>query len=166
MEFVKLPTMSPKRIAVVASLLFASVLAFAQEKQFDADPRLAESARGWGEEFVAFAQAQYKTELDWSEVSIKYLDEIVDGLHETYVKEKPPESEIMPLSRALGSYVAEVYRIRHGGTWGWFSDEAGSYPGVKTQSGAEIYPLAKALDRLKTGNSPDIWEYFQMLKSY
>ena len=80
-----------------------------------------------------------------------------------YVTENPPEDQIQPVARALGSYVAEVYRIFNGGKWGWVIMESGAYPGIQAANGATFLPLEKALDRIKTGESPDIWEYFQLL---
>jgi len=144
-------------------LLWAPLAAFAQSPAFEADAKLTKNARTWAEEFVTFAADRYKVELDWTQVSIKYIDEIVDDLHKTYLAETPEEQLVAPIGRALGSYVAEVYRIYYGGQWGWIELEAGSFPGVRSQSGADFFPLKKALDRIKTGDDPDIWEYFQLL---
>jgi hypothetical protein len=135
----------------------------AETAGFTADEALQKNARTWAKEFVEFAAGQYQVELDWTDVSIKDLDEIVNDLHQTYLKENPPEEQIVPVARALGSYIAEVYRIHNGGPWGWVEMETGSFPGVQAASGATFLPLAKALDRIMTGKDPDIWEYYQLL---
>jgi hypothetical protein len=152
------------------SLLLAFVFAIAasgvsaeEPPPFEVDERLQKNARTWVEEFVQFAADQYDVVLDFSDVSIKYLDEMVDDLHQTYLNEKPADEQIIPVARALGSYVAEVYRIYNGGPWGWVNLEEGSFPGVQSKSGATFLPLAKALDRIKTGEDPDIWNYYQLL---
>lgn len=138
----------------------------AAENQFETDEKLEQNARGWAEEFVDFAANQYQIELDFSEVSIKYIDEMVDDLHQTFLEEQPPDEQIVPLARALGCYIAEVYRIRKGGRWGWVNLEDGSFPGVEATSGATFLPMAKALNRIKTGEDPDIWAYFQMILNW
>lgn len=145
-------------------LLYAlSGAAQAAPPNFAIDEQLQKNARVWAEEFIEFAAEKYQVTLDWSLVSIKFLDEIGDDLHRTYVKETPPEEEIVPVARALGSYVAEVYRIHNGGSWGWVDLETGSFPALQSRHGATFLPLAKALDRIKTGDDPDIWEYYQLL---
>lgn len=153
------------RIIVSCLLLFAGGLAIAADPpaEFEADGALGDNARKWAEEFVVFARERYEVELDWSQVSIKYLDDIVNDLHNTFVTEQPDQQLVAPISRALGSYVAEVYRIFYGGQWGWVNLESGSFPGVQAESGALFLPLKKAHDRITVGDAPDIWEYFQLL---
>lgn len=142
------------------------VPAVAEKPTFEADENLQNNARKWAEEFIRFAADKYDIELDYSRQSIKYLDDIVDDLHATYVNESPPDEQVMPISRGLGCYVAEVYRIFNGGKWGWFIHKDGAFPGVETSRGSELLPLEKAFDRIKTGADPDIWEYFQLITTY
>ena len=138
-------------------------LSWGQTPEFEADTNLQTNARKWAEEFVIFANDNYEVELDFSNQSIKYLDDIVEDLHKTYVEESPAEELIVPVARALGSYVAEVYRTFNGGIWGWATLEDGTFPSVQTTSGTALLPLAKALDQIKTRSDPDIWEYYQLL---
>lgn len=154
------------RHAVAVLLLLACGSVSATETKFEPDDELAGNARKWAQEFVTFAAERYQEELDWSQVSIKSIDDIVNDLHKTYVTEKPAEEAVAPIARALGSYVAEVYRIFNGGKWGWVVMETGSYPGIQAESGATFLPMKKALDRITTGESPDIWEYFQILSEH
>ena len=145
--------------------MFVSSVAFAADPvpDFETDSALGGNARKWAEEFVVFAQERYDVKLDWSQVSIKYLDDIVNELHATFEKEQPDPQLVAPVSRALGSYVAEVYRIFYGGEWGWIKLETGSFPGVRSGKGALFLPLKKAHDRITLGDGTDIWEYFQLL---
>lgn len=156
-----MPTMRNPLFALLICLL--PVFASAETPTFEPDEKLQANARKWAEEFVHFAAEKYEVELDFSNNSIKYLDDITDDLHKTSAEENPPEEHIAPVARALGSYVAEVYRIFNGGKWGWITREDGSFPGVQTTRGAHLFPLAKALDRIKTGAAPDIWEYYQLM---
>ncbi len=155
------------RLHTLASLLLvfltAAVAAAEPAPDFEVDETLGVNARKWAEEFVVFAGERYDVKLDWSQVSIKYLDEIVNELHETFVTEQPDPDLVSPLARALGSYVAEVYRIYYGGQWGWINLDSGSYPGVRSDAGSLFLPLKKAHDRIVIGDGTDIWEYFQLL---
>jgi len=132
---------------------------------FEADEQLQLNARKWAEEFVQFAAERYEEKLDFSHNSIKYLDEMADDLHQSYVTENPSDELIVPVAKALGSYVGEVYRIFNGGKWGWITLEEGSFPGIQAAGGANFLPMEKALDRIKTGNEPDLWEYYGLLSS-
>ncbi|MFT4560717.1 MAG: hypothetical protein ACI9BW_000451 [Gammaproteobacteria bacterium] len=152
-----------KKLFYMIALLLAPIVANAEATGFEVDKTLEANARKWAEEFVVFAGKRYDVKLDWSHSSIKELDDIVDDLHTTFVKETPPEEQLVPVSRAFGSYVAEVYRILNGGSWGWVEMTDGSFPGVETTNGTRFLPFAKVLDRIKTGSDPDIWEYYQIL---
>lgn len=161
------PDRSFSRFRVLAALLFMfvtiSAAAVEPSPGFEPDDTLGVNARKWAEEFVVFAQERYDVELDWSQVSIKYLDDIVNELHTTFVAEQPDPQLVSPIARSLGCYVAEVYRIFHGGQWGWINLESGSFPGVRSEAGALFLPLKKAHDRIIIGDGADIWEYFQLL---
>lgn len=150
---------------ITCVLLFLSGITFGADPvtEFEVDSALGTNARKWAEEFVVFAEDRYDVKLDWSQVSIKYLDEIVNELHTTFVAEQPDPQLVSPISRALGSYVAEVYRIFYGGQWGWVNLDSGSFPGVRSTSGSLFLPMKKAHDRITLGDGPDIWEYFQLL---
>jgi len=153
------------RYFITCFLLCVSTLVAATDPppDFEVDSTLGTNARKWAEEFVVFADERYDVELDWSQVSIKYLDEIVNDLHTTFEAEQPDPQLVSPISRALGSYVAEVYRIFYGGQWGWINLESGSFPGVRSEAGSLFLPLQKANDRITLNEGPDIWEYFQLL---
>lgn len=138
-------------------------LALANTMVFEADDQLQANARKWATEFVQFAEATYDIELNFSLQSIKFLDEMVDDLHATFVEESPSEEEVFPLARALGSYIAEVYRIFNGGKWGWFIREGEAFPGVETTRGSQLFPVEKVFDRIKTHRDPDIWEYYLLM---
>ena len=155
-----------RRLAIVVVFTFSQALTVAQADAFEAAKKLEANAKKWAGEFITFVQAQYDIELDWSHTSIKYLDDVVDSLHEAYVKEQPTDEEIWLVARALGSYVTEVYRILNGGVWGWVENSEGSFPGVKATSGATFVPFEKVLDRIKSHDDPDIWEYYGIISDY
>lgn len=153
-------------LSIFVALTLWPLFVSAQSTDFEVDEKLEANARKWAGEFITFAKGQYDIDLDWSHTSIKYLDDIVDSLHKTYVDEHPGDEELVPISRALGSYVAEVYRILHGGEWGWVEISEAQFPGIKAKSGATFLPFAKALDRIKTRKDPDIWEYYGIISDY
>lgn len=159
--------MHPMKNLLCLMILYAlPAFALANTMVFEADDQLQANARKWANQFVQFAEAEYDIELNFSLQSIKYLDELVDDLHATFVAESPPEEEIFPVARALGSYVAEVYRIFNGGKWGWFIREGESFPGVETTKGSQFFPVERVLARIKTHTDPDIWEYYLLMTQH
>ena len=151
-------------IATCFVLMMFAHAALGASPPFEADDKLETNARKWAEEFITFAKERYEIDLDWSDVSIKYLDDIAASIHETYVAESPPDEMVIPLARAMGSYLGEVYRITNGGRWGWVNLEDGSFPGIESVKGATFLPLKRAVDRIKLGAEYDLWEYFQLVK--
>ena len=118
-QLIKMPGV---RLRFIFLLLWVvPAFSYAETADFEADDQLRVNARKWAEEFVQFAQDRYGEKHDFSHESIKYLDDMADDLHQNYLQESPPEELIAPVARALGSYIAEVYRIFNGGKWGWIT---------------------------------------------
>ena len=133
------------------------------EMTFEADAKLANKAAKRAAELAAFVSAKYAQKLDYSDDSIELIDPILDELHSLYVDEQPPEEQIVPLAEGFGSYIGEVYRKNHGGTWGWITEGERVFPGIKPERGGLFWPWAKALDRIKTQTEPSISDYYHFL---
>ena len=102
------------RCLVVVTLLLIGGLAGAETDApgFEADSQLSVNARRWAEEFVAFAAGRYEVQLDFSEVSIKFLDDIAADIHKTFVEENPPDEMVRPIARALVPNAATRRRVQ------------------------------------------------------
>ena len=144
-------------------IMLFHVAATANETVFEADSQVALLAAKKAQELVDFASATYAVKLDWSDESIDLLDELLNKLHETYLEEQPEEQYIFPVAQGFGSYIGEVYRRNHGGTWGWITQDDDTFAGIKPERGGPFWPWAKALDRIKTNTEPTISDYYHFL---
>ena len=130
---------------------------------FEADKDLAKRAAKKADELTQFAEAQFQIKLDYSDESIDELDKILDQIHAMFVDEQPPDSQLIPLAQAFGSYIGEVYRRNHEGTWGWITQGEKVFPGFEQATGGLFWPWAKALDRIKTNDKPSISDYYHYI---
>jgi hypothetical protein len=104
-------------------------------------------------------------ELDYSEESIRTLEEMIDRQFEDW---RPWRSgkvakKNLPIASLAGAYVGEVM-IRHvGGHWGWMPDF--DVAAVQLPSGTWTSPPAKAQKRFLDGNGDDLVSYYEVSKS-
>jgi hypothetical protein len=52
--------------------------------------------------------------LDWSEPSVRQVEEILSRFHEDMAHAKPGDAAVWKVAKAFGSYVGEVMRRHHG----------------------------------------------------
>ena len=130
---------------------------------FEADEDLAKRAAKKADELTQFAEAQFQVKLDYSEQSIEELDAIIDQLHAMFIDEQPPDAQLVPLAQGFGSYIGEVYRRSHQGSWGWITQGEKVFPGFEQAKGGLFWPWAKVLDRIKTNGEPSISDYYHFL---
>jgi hypothetical protein len=104
-------------------------------------------------------------ELDYSEESIRTLEEMIDRQFEDW---RPWRSgkvakKNLPIASLAGAYVGEVM-IRHvGGHWGWMPDF--DVAAVQLPSGTWTSPPAKAQKRFLDGKGDDLVSYYEVSKS-
>ena len=121
-------------------------------------------AEAYAEDAVDFARAQYSVKLDWSDESIKRIEEIASHLHDTLPDPPPPDDQIMGFAKMLGSYVGETFRRNHGADWGMVSIEGEEFPGLRAQhDGTTFWPWGRVRNRLVNGGEDNIWHYYQVL---
>ena len=136
---------------------------FAESAKFEADTVLAKRAEKRAEELIKLVEAQFEVKLDYSDDSIEQVDIVIDKIHASFLEEQPPETYLLPVSQGLGSYIGEVYRRNHEATWGWITEGAEVFPGLRQSKGGYFWPWAKALDRIKTNSTPNISDYYHFL---
>ena len=85
---------------------------------FEPAPAVARRAANEAAELVRFARAELGIRLDWSDASIAEVEELAMELGRDLRREGGKLSEVDRLVQLLGSYVGEVYRRNHGGSWG------------------------------------------------
>jgi hypothetical protein len=133
------------------------------EASFQVDPDIAEVAEAYALDAVDIAGHNFRVALDWSEDSIRRVEQILGRLHDDIANSQPPEDTIWKFAKSFGSYIGEVLRRRHGGEWGIVSTGSQEFPGLQQAGGALCWPWGKAYNRLTKGPEDNVWHYYQVL---
>jgi hypothetical protein len=132
-------------------------------KDFEPDSKMQIMAAAYSQDMVDLARERFGISLDWSDNSIQQIERIAALLHDHYVKDHPPEETIAPFYKMLGSYLGEVFRKNHKGTWGWVTLKGARFPGMKREPSSLFWPWGKARNRIFNGPEDDLWQYYQYL---
>jgi hypothetical protein len=140
----------------------------AQEKNnqnFVADTKIQKIAEAYASDAVDFAKRNFGITLDWSDSSIANVEDALARMHSSYLatSPRPTEEQVMSFSRGFGSYIGEVYRRNHGGEWGIVSLGGQEFPGLRTSSGTNFWPWARASNRIVNGGENNVYDYYQIL---
>ncbi len=129
---------------------------------FRPDSQIAEIAAAYSLDAVDIAAQNFGISLDWSDASIRKIEEMLGRLHDDMGKSRPPEDAVWTFAKAFGSYIGEVTRRNHGGVWGMISMDQESFPGLQQANGELIWPWSKAHKRLMNGPEDNVWHYFRL----
>ncbi|WP_222708603.1 hypothetical protein [Paenibacillus sp. N3.4] len=109
-------------------------------------------------------------QLDFSEESLKIIDEILERYHQGIPKgikkifsKGPSEDQIIQMSKIWGGYVGEVFRRNLGGYWE-MSKKIDNAIVLRINS-TELFPPAKVNKRIVNGKEDGIYFYYQVLKN-
>jgi hypothetical protein len=130
---------------------------------FQPDPQVAEIAAAYALDAVDLAARNFSVTLDWSEFSVRQVEQMLGQLHDEMASAQPPEDAVWTFAKAFGSYLGEVLRRHHGGEWGMVSSGGQSFPGLQQTSGALCWPWGKARNRLVNGPEDNVWHYYGVL---
>jgi hypothetical protein len=130
---------------------------------FQPDPRIAEIASAYALDAVDFASTNFGVTLDWSDGSVRQVEEMLGRLHDDMERAQPAEDAVWTFAKAFGSYVGEVLRQRHGGQWGMVHMGEQSFPGLERPGGRLCWPWGRAHKRIVNGPEDNIWHYYQIL---
>jgi hypothetical protein len=130
---------------------------------FLADAKVQQIAEAYAQDAAAFAQGTFGERLDWTDRSIEQIEKIASRLHHDVARVRPSKEQIFQFAKMLGSYVGEVYRRNHEGTWGKVTLEGQEFPGLRTAKGTEFWPWGKVQNRITNGPEDNVWHYYQVL---
>lgn len=133
------------------------------EPTFKPDPQIVEIAEAYALDAMDLASRNIGVSLDWSEQSVRQVEQMLGRLHDELSKAHPPDETVWTFAKAFGSYIGEVIRRRYGGEWGLITLDGKSFPGLKQASGDLVWPWSKAHERLTNGSEDNIWHYYQVL---
>ncbi|MBP0725797.1 hypothetical protein J5Y03_11505 [Bacillus sp. RG28] len=113
--------------------------------------------------------SQMGISLDYSEDSLKLLDEILEEYHLGLPKgikklffRGPSEEDIVQMSKIWGGYLGEVIRRNIGGEWEMSKNFNNAIS--LTINNTEIYPPAKVNKRIINGKEDEVFFYYHAIK--
>jgi hypothetical protein len=130
---------------------------------FQPDPNIAEIAEAYSLDAVDFAARKFSIALDWSDASVRQVEDILGRLYDDMARAQPPEDVVWTVAKAFGSYIGEVLRRHHGGEWGTVRMGEESFPGLRQTGGSLCWPWGRAHKRLVSGPEDNVWHYYQVL---
>jgi hypothetical protein len=112
------------------------------------------------------AAAPFGVTLDFSEASVRDVESILAKMHEEMSSARPSEEDMWAFAKIYGSYIGEVMRRAHGGTWGVATlgdEEAVALDLPVTPSNRQIvWPWSRVLNRFWDGPEDKVWHYYQV----
>jgi hypothetical protein len=117
---------------------------------------LAEMMSAYAEEAVRVAWNDHRQRLDFSEVSVDLLEQILDG---------QSAEDLDFQTRLWGGYFGEVMRKRFAGEWEFSQYPGGGVAVVPTLMirGSRLYPLMKVYRRLTLGKGENLSAFYKMV---
>jgi len=160
-----------KRFLAVICFLFPFVSQAQDESSktmntnFTPDSNIQKIAEAYALDAVDFAKSQFNISLDWSDDSIKDVENILGKMHVSYIATNPhpTEEQVMSFAKAFGSYIGEVFRRHHGGEWGIVRLDKKEFPGFRTKKDINFWPWGKVFQRIIEGNANNITVYYNYL---
>lgn len=131
-------------------------------ENFNADPKIAEIAAAYSLDAVDIAASNFGVKLDWSDSSVKKVEEILGRLHDDMARSNPPEEAVWTFAKAFGSYVGEVLRKHHGGEWGMVNLDGQKFPGIRQDGQRLCWPWGRVHNRIVKGPEDNVWHYYQV----
>jgi hypothetical protein len=131
---------------------------------FRRDDNLARIAAAYCLDCLDVARGNFNTELDGSEASIALVEQMLGQLHDQLDVAKPTEEQIGAFAKMFGSYVGEVFRLKHGAEWGIVRIGDKEFPGMQSSSGGTTFwPWERAYNRITDGPENSMWHYYLAL---
>src|SRR5262249_39708386 len=107
------------------------------------------------------AAAKHGVTLDFSEARIEHIESILATMHDEMSTAQPSEEVVWTFARMYGSYIGEVMRRRHGGTWGVATlgnDDAVALDLPAAKPNRQIvWPWYRVLNRFRKGAEENVW---------
>lgn len=153
-------------LALFFSLFSFGESALADSKNtFSPDANVQKVAEAYAQDCVDLSKKQFNMTLDGSDASIAKVEEALSLMHESFLKmnPRPTDAQVMSFAKAFGSYIGEVYRKNHGGTWGIVNMDGERFPGIQTKSGVNFWPWARARNRIMEGPANNVADYYRAL---
>ncbi len=131
--------------------------------EFAEDAKIQQAAEGFASEAIAFARKNFQLELDFSDASVGQIENIMENFDRNTAKGLPRAEVLAQFGKMFGSYIGEVYRKNHGGSWGLITKDGSSMPGVQGANGILFWPWARVETRMRQGPQESVLDYYLFL---
>jgi hypothetical protein len=133
-------------------------------ESFRADDNIARIAAAYCLDCIDVAKANFQMELDGSDASIELVERMLGELHDQLPTAKPSEEQIGAFAKMFGSYVGEVFRLKHGAEWGIVRLGETEFPSMRSSAdGLQFWPWERSYKRIIEGPENNIWHYYVAL---
>jgi hypothetical protein len=131
---------------------------------FRADDNIAAIAAAYCLDCIDVARTNFQVNLDGSDASIELIEQMLGQLQDQLPAAGPSQEQIGAFAKMFGSYVGEVFRLKHGAEWGIVRLGEMEFPGMRSAAnGLQFWPWERAYKRIVEGPENNIWHYYVAL---
>jgi len=120
--------------------------------------------KGYTLDAVDFTKQNFKKQLDFSEDSIKDVEECLDALSKTRDQYKPNNEQLLTTAKMYAAYIGQVIKLKWGGDWrdeNQYSLQNGPALKVRDQ---HLFLVSKVYRRILNGPEDNVWHFYQVFK--
>lgn len=110
------------------------------------------------------AKELFKVDLNFSEESIKDVENILEGLSKSIIRDKPSNDQIFDCAKVFSSYIGQVMKLRWGGEWKDESEYSIKNGPALRVRGQDLFLLSKTYRRITNGSEDNVWHFYQVIK--
>ena len=121
--------------------------------------------KGYALDAVDFTKQNFKKQLDFSEDSIKTVEECLDILNKTREEYKPSDKQILVTAKMYAGYIGQVIKCRWGGEWrdeSEYSIKNGPALKVKEQN---LFLISKVHRRITGGVEDNLLHFYLVTRN-
>jgi hypothetical protein len=113
---------------------------------------------------VDFTNQKFKKQLNFSEDSIKDVEECLDALSRTRAQYKPTNEQLYNTAKMYAGYIGQVIKLKWGGDWRDESEYSlKNGPALKVND-QQLFLVSKIYRRLVNGPEDNIWHFYLIFK--
>lgn len=160
--------MPPIKALLLLSAALCGTSALAAGKPapgFVPDAAVQRAASAYAAQAVAAARDQFGIKLDGTDASMAQLDAVLARAHTSYASKspRPSEEQVMAVAGMYGSYLGEVYRLKHGAEWGMAPLDGKTLPALRTRAGNSFWPWRHVAQRISKGAGNNVADYYKVM---
>ena len=118
---------------------------------------------GYALDIVDGTKKNWNIDLDFSDQSVKQINDIVMMYHRD-ITDAVPDELAMENAKTFGAYVGTVAAVLHGWKWAMEVDESANTraPILVDDEGAKLYIVQKVAKELRNGHEDSVWDLYNV----